>query len=238
MVLAWTTMERGLAPIARPEDRLVRPLGVLLVGSLWLCAGYLLLYYGALWTFGYERLYEWLGQDLYNRLVPGGGVWVAGAISLRLLVWQVPFALLCVSLWWGTRALLPRLAVRVRCALVGVAATGILAGLHLCTFDGWPMVLAPVLGFETEFAPGYTASAFRDVREGMAYAEVVEQLGEPLHGLTSGVGYGAGYTTGFLVGDEQFCVWSRSPSGSHHSMRAIHFRDGVVFKKVAAFHWD
>lgn len=214
-------------------DKRGRLFGRLVIGTLWLIAGYLVLYYSVLSHFGVYRLHELMGDRYYNLLVPRGGFGSFYRLAVSVLTWGLPLALFV-----GLLSALPGWSQRIRRrTTVGVAAL-LVAAVHLASFNGWPMVLAPVLGFDTEFAPGYTASAFRDVREGMTYDEVVVQLGEPLHGLTSGAGYGAGYYTGFLVGDEEFCVWSSSPNGSHHSMRAIHFRDGVVFKKVAGFHWD
>ena len=70
------------------------------------------------------------------------------------------------------------------------------------------LVFIFVFTFDTEYAPGYSETAFRSVRIGDSREEVLQVLGQPLRV------YGS-------EGEVEVLSYSRSPSGSNYLMRDI-----------------
>lgn len=58
--------------------------------------------------------------------------------------------------------------------------------VHLTTLDGLPGILC--LRPNTQYAPGYSDSAFRRIKLGMAKPDVLAELGEPLMTHVSEIG--------------------------------------------------
>lgn len=221
----WSERARGLA-------------GLTWFGFVWLFGGGLLALYGAIWSLGYEQLFESLGQPHYDRFViDHGGFRLALFYSSRILVWQLSFTVLAVAIDHGIRVVAPRAGLLRRYAVAGALAACTLAFVHASSVNGWVSALAPGFGFETEYAPGYSEEAFREIEPGMLQEDVLQRLGEPLfrdwdHGL------GLGYTPIFMDRGEECWHWSRSATYTHYSVRTTHFQDGVVSEKVAYIFWD
>lgn len=98
---------------------------------------------------------------------------------------------------------------------------------HLLLLDGLDGFLASLI-FKpsTHFAPGYSWLAFRRVQPGMSRDEVVKLLGEPMevHDTpTQGTSW----------------LYSKSPTGSHYSLRTVAFSNsGVVADVVHEYYVD
>ena len=217
-------------------DRRGRFFGVLVIAALWLIAGYLVLYYAALFHFGARRLHELLGNRYYNLLVPQGGFGLLGYISIVCQVWLVPVALFSVLVSGVQSRWAPGLGQVRRWGLIGTLAVAITIGLHFISFDGWPWLLAPALGDDTEFAEGYSGREFWSVREGMTAPEVLARIGAPFTRMTAGPVWDI--EDGWLGEGEEYWTWSHSPHGGNFRLRALHFRDGRVVEKVATYHVD
>lgn len=76
-------------------------LGIALVVWLWGVALYLVVYYAALLILGASRLYELLGQDVYNVHVPLGGWRPALREGLSLFAVDAPIPADVQHLWGG-----------------------------------------------------------------------------------------------------------------------------------------
>jgi hypothetical protein len=114
--------------------------------------------------------------------------------------------------------------------VVGVAGAMVLLALHLYLLDGingWVFSKLAVGGEDTQYASGYTDSAFRAIRVGMPKEKVRELLGPPLDVGTSDP-------------PKRLEIWrySWSPSDTNYRIRVVHLRDGVVVDKVSEFYVD
>lgn len=88
------------------------------------------------------------------------------------------------------------------------------------------------LPFDTEYAPGFSESAFQRIVVGMNAKMVLDTLGEPLERYPW-----VGDQTGVPLG-EAFWYSRPTDSGNYH-MRAIYVdRDGIVKKKVSRRYFD
>ncbi len=220
-------------------DRRGRILGMLLIAALWLVAGYLVLYYSALYRYGAQGLFEALGQDLYNSWIPGGGFTLFGFIATVALIWALPVGVFFAASWWVSRLVLPALELKRRRLAVGVAAVALTSVMHLASFDSWPWMLASLIN-DTEFAEDYTAPGFWRVTPGMTEEDVLDELGEPLW-RQRGESFGGqwGFNKSFLKANEQYLSWSRSRLvDGPYRVRALLLRDGVVVAKASEYLGD
>ena len=109
---------------------------------------------------------------------------------------------------------------------VGIFALLVFASvtIHMTTLDGLMGVIADAyLEDSTQYAPGYSARAFRTVKIGMTESQVYTLLGQPLDTHTAG---------GNLY------LWYSIPKKSHFRDRRIILRDGIVTDKNAEFYVD
>lgn len=95
--------------------------------------------------------------------------------------------------------------------------------LALVVIVGWGLI--HYFYFRTEYAPGYTESAFLAVQIGDSRERVIELLGEPLR-----------------VGDDsvgETLIYSRSPTHKHFRLRTIALDgEGRVRTVYREFYWD
>ncbi|MBM4782058.1 MAG: hypothetical protein GQE15_30625 [Archangiaceae bacterium] len=102
-----------------------------------------------------------------------------------------------------------------------LALCSVLCGAQLWSIEGLDGVVASLAFDDTsEFAPGFSDSAFRAIRSGMTAREVTDRLGAPLH----------------RSGDVWF--YSRSACDSHFHLRLVRFDHAVVTGTHAEFYVD
>jgi len=126
----------------------------------------------------------------------------------RIVCWRAPSRRLLRSRKFGSSVALGALLVAVIC-----------------------MFIAYIFPFDTEYAPGYSAAAFRSVRIGDSKEEVITLLGEPLFVHSVGV-----------EGTETWGEWLRyswSPSGENYLVRQFMLdSEGRVVKIARKVYWD
>lgn len=111
------------------------------------------------------------------------------------------------------------------CAVLGLVAITLLS-LHIWLIDGLDgLIWGSLFQEDTAYATGYSDSAWRSVRIGMAQADVHAAIGEPLQIWTN---------EDASVG----MSWSSSPGDTHYRCRVLQFRDGHVLEKHAEFYVD
>jgi hypothetical protein len=111
--------------------------------------------------------------------------------------------------------------------LVGIVVSlGGGAILNMYLLDGVAGVFWS-LGFEedTEYAPGYSDSAFRKIHKGMSRTEVLAILGPPLRTVDQGAG-------------RESLAYSRSPRDKSYRERVVILENGKVFRIIQQFYVD
>jgi hypothetical protein len=106
-----------------------------------------------------------------------------------------------------------------------------LAVAHFSMLDGLDgMVFRQWFPETTEYASGYSDSAFRHVASGMTSQQVVKLLGPPLDQ----------FDVSSRPDDLTITTWrySRSTNDSHFTMRLVQFQDGAVMRKVSEYYVD
>jgi outer membrane protein assembly factor BamE (lipoprotein component of BamABCDE complex) len=95
---------------------------------------------------------------------------------------------------------------------------------QVATLDGFGGILGSIF-FEdsTQYAAGYSVAAFRQVKVGMAEAEVYALLGQPLDTHSR---------------DDTTYLWYSKPQKSHFRDRKIMLRNGLVVDKNTEFYVD
>ncbi len=124
-----------------------------------------------------------------------------------------------------------------RCILVAIGVALLLAslprswpGLREWRLDGWSGLLTGLLvGEDTVYAGGYSASSFGEITAGMQRTEVHELAGPPLGGRMAADG---------RLGWDLAERWSRSPGDTHYRRRAVFYRRGQVVEVVGEFYFD
>ncbi len=102
-------------------------------------------------------------------------------------------------------------------------AAGLIQVLNIAGLEGW--FLSHLAADTTEYATGYSASAFRKVRPGMSEQEVTQLLGSPIDAAP-------------LSGNRMTWTYTRSrPKGSYW-VRAVVFDNGKVEETVHEFYVD
>ena len=107
-----------------------------------------------------------------------------------------------------------------------IAVVLVLLGFHYYCLDGisgW--LLSRFYDEDTPYAPGYSDSAFRKVREGMTEDEVRDLLGQPLDRWS-------------LDNNRFGRRWSKSPSDGNYKLRVVIFTEGKVTRKTSEFYLD
>jgi hypothetical protein len=151
--------------------------------------------------------------------------------------------------------------------LLPVALAIIAAWYHVVAIDGLPgLVVGWVVSDDTEYAPGYSDSAFRAVHEGMTSEQLMTVLGPPLgevwmiepdksdrclsvyvendrvvHGCENrGVvpGMFSADAGSRLVIREVSWLYARSPKDTHYRMRVVHLAQGRIVDVRAAWYLD
>jgi len=104
--------------------------------------------------------------------------------------------------------------------LVGVAA----GTIQFATLDGLGGCIASLIWSDsTQYAPGYSIRAFRNVKVGMTKTNVYALLGRPLDVHTAG---------------GKVFLWYARPARSHFRDRRVILQNGVVVEKNAEFYVD
>lgn len=108
------------------------------------------------------------------------------------------------------------------CVVVLILAGGFI--IQVATLDGFGGILGSML-FEdsTQYAPGYSVAAFRQVKVGMAEAEVYSLLGQPLDTHSR---------------DDTTYLWYSKPQKSHFRDRKVILKNGLVIDKNTEFYVD
>jgi hypothetical protein len=184
---------------------------------------YLAVYSAAILAIGPSRLFDDLGQDLYNAIVAKGS---PGALLVFLAIWALPVCLLALFWYLSLGRLLSSEHVRKRviAATVGALLTATLAQVVL--LDGWPgTLLSWVEGHDTRYAAGYTPLGFLRVRRGMTEAEVIDLLGRPLDRYAP-------------APDSVSLSWTRSAHKSNYRVRVVVLRAGRVASKHSELYMD
>jgi len=202
----------------------------LLVPRVYLGAIALLLAYGvvvnvALAVFGWRRLYDLLGQDAYNALIPANGMLVVvpglvlvaiaglvhavfrGLVRFRIAHWVA----LGVAVLVGVPVLsqLPR------------HTPGEIAEIALHHV----LLLAGPVEQDTAYAPGFSEAAFARVRRGMRESDVVALVGQPYRSWTGDPGV-------------SYAQYSWSPGSHSYWQRKLVYRDGAVTRIDESFWFD
>ena len=195
---------------------------------LWTTVAYLLVYYALLLWAGPDRLYEALGTEAYNALLPSGGFLLLLGLLANVVIWGLPAAALAGPGWLLTWLAPARWVGRRRVLLSAIGGVALTAVLHLASLDGWPQTLFPLLGLDdTEFAPGYTAPGFWSVRQGMTREDVASRIGQPI----------TRYRDPRSPAEESW-VFSRSPHSADYRVRSVRFRDGRVVERHSEYYFD
>lgn len=109
----------------------------------------------------------------------------------------------------------------------GLLAAGLAASAYqLTTVEGVAgLALRLVYGENTQFAAGYSESAFRRVRAGQSEADVLQLLGEPLSRTTEKDG-------------RTYLKYSRSPTDTHYRNRLVVLKGNSVIETFSEFYVD
>ena len=108
------------------------------------------------------------------------------------------------------------------CIVVFLVAGGFI--IHVATLDGLDgFILSMLFEDSTQYAPGYTAAAFRQVETGMSEKQVYTLLGQPLDTHSR---------------DNIVYLWYSKPQKSHFRDRKVILRHGLVVDKNAEFYVD
>ena len=111
--------------------------------------------------------------------------------------------------------------------IAGCVVALLLAGgfiIQVATLDGLDgFILSMLFEDSTQYAPGYTATAFRQIETGMREEQVYTLLGKPLDTHSR---------------DNTFYLWYSKPKKSHFRNRMVILRHGLVVDKNAEFYVD
>ena len=207
-------------------DATVRRLKLSVVGLSWVTGVYLVAHYTAVQFLGPERLFNILGEGLYNALIPIGGLPFLFVLVLGIAVWLVPFSIVFVLVSLVLHAVL-KLKRYQRHWAAAVVAGSVTLSLPFVLLDGWPWTLMPLVWEDdTEFSPGYSEVGFWKVEAGMSPADVVARVGAPLERYRIPDSEGVGWR------------WTRSPHDSSYRVRVVIFLDGRVSEKISVFYVD
>ena len=113
------------------------------------------------------------------------------------------------------------LAIAVAFVLMVAATAGT---IQFATLDGLGGCIASLIWSDsTQYAPGYSIRAFRNVKVGMTKTNVYALLGRPLDVHTAG---------------GKVFLWYARPARSHFRDRRVILQNGVVVEKNAEFYVD
>jgi hypothetical protein len=183
-------------------------------------AAWLLVCNAALAIVGAPRLAEVLGERFYNTCVAG-----AGSLPCLLLMLATVLVDAMTSIAAQAarrdRSLAHRLAVPAACVAL-VAAVAWCASVSLDPLTDY--ALLPLVSERTEYAAGYSASAFAAIGPGSSWDEVRARLGEPLDAAA--------------VGGVFVARWSRGIDGSSYWERILVFdrAGGHVLRRDAGLY--
>jgi hypothetical protein len=183
-------------------------------------AAWLLVCNGALAILGAPRLAEVLGERFFNTCVVGAGLLPCLLLMLAAVLVDA-LTSIAAQATRRDRSLARRFAVPAACvALVGAVVWCASVSLDPLT----DYALLPLAGERTEYAAGYSASAFAAIGPGSSWDEVRARLGEPLD---------AAAVDGVFV-----ARWSRGVGGSSYWERLLIFdrEGGHVLRRDAGLY--
>ena len=115
-------------------------------------------------------------------------------------------------------------------AVVVALAPRLTTGIREWRLDGvHGLVNGAVVGEDTAWAAGYTASGFSRVEPGMTEVEVRAFLGPPLERSAA---------ERADLGWDLAEAWSRSPGDTHYRMRRVFYAEGRVVTVKSGFYTD
>lgn len=125
------------------------------------------------------------------------------------------------------------------CILLAAAAVlSMLHSYHLDGLDGW--ILSRLEADSTVYADKYTDRAFRSIKRGMFFSDVIDLLGPPLDvwAEKDDSWFRVPYSDVSPVGSRIMSAWSKSPESRSYHIRRIVFENGVVDRKISSFYLD
>lgn len=109
---------------------------------------------------------------------------------------------------------------------------------HLDGLDGW--VFSHLVADSTVYAEKYTDRAFRSIKRGMLFSDVIDLLGPPLEVRIEkdNSWLQIPYSDVSPIDNRVMCKWSESSNSSSYHMREIIFDNGMVDEKISLFDVD
>ena len=192
------------------------------VGVCGLCLVHVVLAMLLLAVLGPQRLHDLVGERAYNAFFATMGVVQALFVIVPLLAFDA-----LVGVVYGLWRMLRSHAWRVPGALLtaGVlAGTGWLARESIARPDPLKdQIFSLIVPMDTQYAPGYSNSAFRSVQVGMSEEQVLALLGAPLSDKRGGGLHSAFY--------------SISPSDGNYWQRIVAYDEQGRVRSIHAGLW-